>query len=97
MPSMQEPGGLSEADKKRIIEEELLRNHVRQTMQLRELQEMEEAESRENAGVFKRILIYLVVGVVLLVLIIAIGFSLMDRGQNIQQLNSAPAATAPRR
>jgi len=97
MPTMQEDGGLSEADKKRIIAEELLRNHVRNTIQFQELKEMEEAESRENAGVFKRILIYIAVGVVLLVLIIAIGFSLMDRGQNIQRVNSAPAAAAPRR
>jgi hypothetical protein len=97
MPSMQEPGGLSEADKKRIIEEELLRNHVRQTMQLRELQEMEEAESQENAGTFKRILLYLGIGVVLFVLIIAIGYGMRDRRPINQQINSAPSATAPRR
>ena len=97
MPSMQEPGGLSEADKKRIIEEELLRNHVRQTMQMQELREMEEAESRENAGVFKRILLYLGIGVVLLVLVIAIGYGMTDRRPMSQQINSAPAAAAPRR
>jgi mannose/fructose/N-acetylgalactosamine-specific phosphotransferase system component IIC len=97
MPSMQEPGGLSEADKKRIIEEELLRNHVRQTMQLRELQEMEEAESQENAGAFKRILIYIGVAFFLIVIIIAVVVQQSSQASMNRMVNSAPAATAPRR
>jgi hypothetical protein len=97
MPSMQEPGGLSEADKKRIIEEELLRNHVRQTMQLRELQEMEEAESQENAGTFKRILIYIAVAVFLIVVIAATTFWSNTKESMNRMVNSAPSATAPRR
>jgi hypothetical protein len=97
MPSMQEPGGLSEADKKRIIEEELLRNHVRQTMQLRELQEMEEAESQENAGVFKRILIYIGVAFFLIVIIIAVVLQSNTKDSMNRMVNSAPAAAAPRR
>lgn len=97
MPSMQEPGGLSEADKKRIIEEELLRNHVRQTMQMRELQQMEEAESQENAGVFKRILIYIGVAFFLIVIIIAVVLQQNSQASMNRMVNSAPAATAPRR
>ena len=97
MPTMQEDGGLSEADKKRIIEEELLRNHVRQTMQMQELREMEEAESRENAGVFKRILIYIAVAFFLIVIIIAVVLKSNTKESMNRMVNSAPAATAPRR
>lgn len=97
MPTMQEDGGLSEADQKRIIAEELLRNHVRNTIQFQELKEMEEAESRENAGVFKRILIYIAVAFFLIVVIVAEVLKSNTKESMNSMINSAPAATAPRR
>lgn len=72
MQSVQESGGLSDGERQRIVEEELLRARVRRDLEAQELMEAHaEEKSRERSSVrmlLTILAVVVVVGVVLLLI-----------------------------
>ena len=72
MPSVQEDGGLSPAERAKIIAEERLRSQVRQQVEIDLMREISNAEMRSMRGVYKRIAIYITVGIFVLAAMLAL-------------------------
>lgn len=65
MHSVQESGGLSDGERQRIVEEELLRARVRRDIEAQELMEVSKQERERRNGSVK--VLSMILGVILLV------------------------------